>query len=92
MRGFRAYSEIEFLAPVYAGDFIEVVAMPVGLGETSRQMEFEARKVIAAAPECGLTSAFVLEKPLIVCRAKGTYVLLRETSRKLKCNLYNMLL
>jgi acyl-CoA hydrolase len=76
---FRAYSEVEFLAPVAAGDYIEASGRIVQVGRTSRKMEFEARKVIrnlvtgeknALAP----SSAEVLEKPVVVCRAKGTCV------------------
>src|SRR5580693_7951979 len=43
---FRAYESVEFLAPVHAGDYIEVVGKIVKIGKTSRAMEFEARKVI----------------------------------------------
>ncbi|HKA56486.1 MAG TPA: hotdog domain-containing protein, partial [Candidatus Binatia bacterium] len=32
---FRAYDNVEFLAPVYAGDFIEVHGRIVGVGRTS---------------------------------------------------------
>src|SRR5688572_23789275 len=44
---FRAYDEIEFLAPVYPGDFIEAVGEIVRWGRTSLTMRFEARKIIA---------------------------------------------
>src|SRR6201989_1993927 len=44
---FRAYESIEFLAPVFAGDYIEATAELTRVGETSRQMRFEARKVIS---------------------------------------------
>src|SRR3954447_3973022 len=43
---FRAYESVEFLAPVYAGDYIEASGKIVRVGKTSRTMEFEARKVI----------------------------------------------
>lgn len=46
---FRAYESVEFLAPVFAGDFIEVSAELVGIGNTSRKLRFEARKVITSA-------------------------------------------
>src|SRR5579859_1693331 len=46
---FRAYEAVEFLAPVFAGDFIEANAELVAVGNTSRRMRFEARKVIANA-------------------------------------------
>src|SRR6478609_11229858 len=44
---FRAYEAIEFLAPVYAGDYIEATAEILRVGNTSRKMRFEARKVLA---------------------------------------------
>jgi 3-aminobutyryl-CoA ammonia-lyase len=70
----RAYSSIEFLAPVYAGDFIEVKGKIVKAGNTSRTMEFEAWKLISLSPELGETAARVLDKPVLVCKAKGTCV------------------
>ena len=47
---FRAYDAVEFLAPVYAGDYVEVEGEITRVGGTSRAMRFEARKVIAARP------------------------------------------
>ena len=44
---FKAYDNVEFIAPVYAGDYIEAVGEIVSCGNTSRKMVFEARKVIA---------------------------------------------
>src|ERR1700731_943066 len=41
------YENIEFLAPLFAGDFVEVSGRITSIGRTSRRMEFEARKVIA---------------------------------------------
>src|SRR5215475_1407573 len=46
---FRAYSSVDFLAPVHGGDYLEVEAEIVRSGKTSREMRFEARKVIAPA-------------------------------------------
>ena len=39
---FRAYDQVEFLAPVQAGDFIEVRGEITEVGRTSRKMRFEA--------------------------------------------------
>src|SRR6185437_8544280 len=79
---FRAYSSVEFLAPVFAGDYIEVTGKITRVGKTSRDMEFEARKVIQPlSPEKGgkaVSSAEVLAKPVVVCRAKGTCVTPQE--------------
>jgi len=75
---FRAYESVEFLAPVFAGDYIEAWGRITKVGKTSRTMEFEARKVIQPKPpEKGgkaVSSAEVLTSPIVVCRAKGTCV------------------
>lgn len=48
---FRAYDSVEFLAPVFAGDYIEAEGEITETGKTSRKMKFEARKVIAPRPD-----------------------------------------
>jgi 3-aminobutyryl-CoA ammonia-lyase len=81
---FRAYSSVEFLAPVYAGDYIEAEGRITRIGKTSRDMEFEARKVIRPLPpeQKGAVSACeVLTPPIVVCRAKGTCVTPLELQR-----------
>jgi 3-aminobutyryl-CoA ammonia-lyase len=82
---FRAYENVEFLAPVYSGDYIEAVGRITRIGNTSRSMEFEARKVIQPLPvdQGGLavSSAEVLKTPIVVCRAKGTCVTPRHLQR-----------
>lgn len=71
----RAYESVEFLAPVYAGDFIEAEGEIVSVGDTSRKMRFEARKVIQAQGRGPYpSSAEVLDSPITVCRAVGTSV------------------
>jgi 3-aminobutyryl-CoA ammonia-lyase len=71
---FASYDSVEFLAPVFAGDYVEATGRIVSTGRTSRRMEFEARKVIAARPEVGESAADVLDPPVVVCRASGTCV------------------
>src|SRR5260221_1086302 len=73
---FRAYEAIEFLAPVYAGDYVEATAELVKVGNTSRQIRFEAKKVITnvRSPRASPSAADVLEEPIIVCRAVGTCI------------------
>ena len=66
---FVAYDNVEFLAPVYAGDYIEAVGEIVKVGNTSRKMVFEARKVVAARPDISPSAADVLKEPVVVCRA-----------------------
>lgn len=74
---FRAYGEVDFSAPVYAGDYVEATGEIVGVGRTSREMEFEARKVIEPI-EGEETAARVLDEPVVVCRASGTCVVPEE--------------
>ena len=78
---FVAYDNVEFLAPVYAGDYIEAEGRITRVGNTSRGMTFEARKVIAARPDLGPSVADVLENPVVVCRAAGTCVTPKELQR-----------
>jgi 3-aminobutyryl-CoA ammonia-lyase len=79
---FLRYDEVEFKAPVYAGDFIEARGWMTKTGDTSRTMEFEAYKVIAARPEVGDTAAEALPEPVLVARAKGVCVTPKELQRK----------
>ncbi len=78
---FRAYDSVEFLAPVYAGDYIEAEGEIVGTGATSRKMKFEARKVIAPRPDLSSSAAEVLAQPIVVCRASGTCVTPKDKQR-----------
>ena len=78
---FAAYDSVEFLAPVRAGDYIEAQARIEHVGNTSRKMSFEARKVIAARPDVSASAADVLTEPVIVCRASGTCVTPKDKKR-----------
>lgn len=71
---FRAYTSVDFLAPVYAGDFIEVDGEITEVGKTSRQMKFHAWKIITALPEIDDSAAEVLHDPILVCKAEGVCV------------------
>jgi 3-aminobutyryl-CoA ammonia-lyase len=72
---FRAYDSVEFLAPVYAGDYIEAYGEIVEVGKSSRKMVFEAYKVITSGVLTEQPSAcLVLEEPVLVCKASGTCV------------------
>jgi len=78
------YEKIEFLAPLFAGDFIEVTGRITKIGRTSRRMEFVARKVIAARSDIGSSAADVLAEPVVVGRAIGTTVVKAEQQRKVR--------
>ena len=79
---FCAYDKVEFLAPVYAGDYIEAVGEITQVGNSSRQMQFEARKVIAPRTDISASAADVLAEPVVVCRAHGTCVVPKKCQRK----------
>ena len=79
---FCAYDNVEFLAPVYAGDFIEAVGEITHVGNSSRKMKFEARKVIRPRTDISPSAADVLEEPIVVCRATGTCVTPKNCQRK----------
>ena len=79
---FRAYDSVEFLAPVQAGDYLEIRGEIVEVGKTSRKMKFEAKKVIAAEPLVSPSAAKVLDKPIVVAKASGTCVVPLAQQRK----------
>lgn len=79
---FVAYDKVEFTAPVYAGDYIEAVGEIVKLGNTSRKMVFEARKVIVPRPDISPSACDVLDEPIVVCRAEGTCIVPKDKMRK----------
>ena len=76
------YESVEFLAPLYAGDFIEAYGRITRVGRSSRRMEFEARKVIVARPDISDSAADVPDEPIIVGRAVGTTVVKAYRQRK----------
>tara|TARA_Y100001933_G_C18794835_1_gene478205 strand:+ start:390 stop:773 length:384 start_codon:yes stop_codon:yes gene_type:complete len=79
---FAGYESVEFCAPVYAGDYIEAVGEIVKVGNSSRKMKFEARKVIVPRPDISDSACDVLEEPIIVCKATGTCVTPKDKQRK----------
>ncbi|HHY14676.1 MAG TPA: 3-aminobutyryl-CoA ammonia lyase [Firmicutes bacterium] len=81
---FLTYSEVQFTAPVYAGDYIEVVGKITEVGNTSRKMEFTAVKQITAPtkPNVGPSAMDVLAEPIVVARAKGVCVVPKDKQRK----------
>ena len=78
---FCAYDSVEFLAPVFAGDYIEAEGEIVKIGNTSRKMKFEARKVIVPRPDINESACDVLAEPIVVCRASGTCVVPKDKQR-----------
>jgi len=79
----RAYDKIEFLAPVYSGDFLEVIGKITEVGYTSRKMIFEAYKIITSVrDQVHASSCDLLDPPILVAKASGTSVVIKERQRK----------
>jgi 3-aminobutyryl-CoA ammonia-lyase len=70
-----SYSDVQFRAPVRAGDVLEVSCELVGVGTRSRVMEFAVHVVArgAASPERPGAAA-ALDPPLVATTATGTAV------------------
>lgn len=79
---FVAYSNVEFTAPVYAGDYIEAYGEITYIGNTSRKMKFEARKVIEPRHDISNSACDVLNPPVVACIAEGTCVVKSDCQRK----------
>lgn len=80
---FAAYDMVEFLAPVYAGDFIEYYGWIESKGGSSRKMKFEAYRVIENArhPDLQVSAANVLPEKVLVGKASGTLVVPKKRQR-----------
>ncbi|HVQ86917.1 MAG TPA: hotdog fold domain-containing protein [Actinomycetes bacterium] len=76
---FASYSDVQFLAPVRAGDVVEVSATVSRVGSRSRTLQFEARVVCRGRPDLGESAAEALPDPLVTCTAVGTVVVPPQT-------------
>ena len=72
---FATYESVEFKAPVFAGEFLELRGRIVQKGRRSRKIEMEAHKVIVPEYDKGPSKARVLEQPVLVARARGIVVI-----------------
>jgi 3-aminobutyryl-CoA ammonia-lyase len=78
---FAGYEQVEFVAPLHAGDFVRARATLVRVGRSSRTVDVELWKEVAPRPDIGPSAADVLDPPQLVTRARGTYVVRREQQR-----------
>jgi 3-aminobutyryl-CoA ammonia-lyase len=75
---FASYSDVQFRAPVQAGDVLEVVATVSRVGRRSRTLDFEARVVCRGRAGDGVvpaSAAEVLDPPIVATTATGTVVI-----------------
>ncbi|GAA4156988.1 hotdog fold domain-containing protein [Actinomadura keratinilytica] len=71
---FASYSDVQFRAPVRAGDVLEATATVTRVGTRSRTLDFEARVVCRGRPDRGPSAAEVLAEPIVAVTATGTVV------------------
>jgi 3-aminobutyryl-CoA ammonia-lyase len=71
---FASYDDVQFRAPVRAGDVLEATATVTRVGRRSRTLAFEARVVCRPRPDRGESAAEVLAEPIVVVTASGTVV------------------
>jgi 3-aminobutyryl-CoA ammonia-lyase len=78
---FRAYESVDFLAPLYAGDWIEAKGRIVKVGNSSRTCEFEVWKVGGPRTDISESAAEFLEEPVLTLKAVGTTVVTKDNQR-----------
>jgi 3-aminobutyryl-CoA ammonia-lyase len=72
---FASYSEVQFLAPVRAGDVLEITCTLSRVGTRSRTLDLSVRVVARGNPsEDRPGAAAVLAEPLLATTATGTVV------------------
>ena len=78
---FRAYEQIDFLAPVYAGDFLEITGTIEKSGGSSRFMRFTCHKYISSRSDISPSAADVLSEPVLCVSAAGTCIVPKANQR-----------
>ena len=71
---FAGYSEVRFVAPIRAGDVVEVTATVTRVGTRSRTMDFRCTVVCRGRPDKEESAAEVLDPPVLAVAATGTCV------------------
>jgi 3-aminobutyryl-CoA ammonia-lyase len=71
---FAGYSEVRFVAPVRAGDVVEVTGQISRAGNRSRTIEFSCAVVCRGRPDRSPSAAEVLDPPIVAVLATGTVV------------------
>jgi len=71
---FASYSDVQFRAPVRAGDLLEITAEVVAVGTRSRTLEFRAVVVGRGRPGASESAAEMLSEPVVATTARGTVV------------------
>ena len=78
---FRAYEQVDFLAPVYAGDFLEITGTIEKAGSSSRLMRFTCHKYITSRADISPSAADALTEALLCVSAAGTCIVPKKNQR-----------
>ncbi len=71
---FASYADVQFRAPVRAGDVVEVSATVTRMGRRSRTLDFVCAVVCRGRPDRSESAAEVLAEPIVAVTATGTVV------------------
>ena len=71
---FASYSDVQFRAPVRAGDVLEVTAEVTRVGTRSRTLDLTVLVTCRGTPDRGASRAEVLDPPIVATTATGTVV------------------
>jgi 3-aminobutyryl-CoA ammonia-lyase len=71
---FASYSDVQFRAPVRAGDLVEATAELVRVGTRSRTLDFTLRVVGRGRPDLGASASRMLEEPVVATTARGVVI------------------
>src|SRR5262245_50913117 len=71
---FASYSDVQFKAPLRAGDVVEAAGTISRVGNRSRTIEFECRVICRGRPDESESAADLLDPPMVAVTATGTVV------------------
>src|SRR4051794_30684402 len=71
---FASYADVQFRAPVRAGDVLEIEAVVTRVGTRSRTIDFTVRVVCRGRTDVSESAAEVLAEPIVATTATGTVV------------------
>jgi 3-aminobutyryl-CoA ammonia-lyase len=71
---FASYSDVQFKAPIRAGDVLEIEASVIRVGTRSRTLELRVNVVCRGRPDLAASASEVLDEPLVATTAVGTVV------------------
>lgn len=71
---FAGYADVRFVAPVQAGDVVEVTGRVSRVGTRSRTLELSCVVVCRGRPDRGESAAQVCDPPIVAVTATGTVV------------------